>query len=376
MNTPRRIAGCRFAAPKFVLLVGAIVAQTSCNTITDLGEDRPGAKRLRFNVDGAAWSADSRTIYFLEPSSPNEVYAVSVGSWGRRRLASLADYHGAGEGVQTTLDLSAVYVALKTGAQTFQYEIYRVPSAGGVLDTVTTNAASPAFAVSASGNRLAYMGPRLSSDTIQVVTLTNGRPASRTSFRTIVREPRIVGLSPDGVRVLYRDDAGVYSAPVTSGTHQQLMRIPRSAAADSVTRLAAQIQWEGNTPHLLIGTSTLESGLQRTMLIQDVNGSTGVRAPRALVPGVLSAPWSLARSRDGRSIAAWVPVTEEQRPNAYDDFYNFRLYIQTPRTTAPVAVLEWVSYHGFEWLEFSPDGRWLALILTGGLYVVDLKRWT
>jgi hypothetical protein len=81
----------------------------------------------------------------------------------------------------------------------------------------------------------------------------------------------------------------------------------------------------------------------------------------------------LARSRDGRSWAAWVPVGIVSR-NVESTVYKYRLYVQTPGDTEPKSMLEWNSSEGLRWFEFSPDGSRLALLLFQSLHVVELDR--
>lgn len=345
-----------------------LITISACDAIFDLDNARPGAESLARSVGRPAWSADSRHIYFTDRRGSQvttfTLKAVDVTNGRVHGLTTVTGWNTGGEQARTSSDPAVVYFAISSSTLA-GYTIYRAPSAGGTAEIVAINAGWPWFVISSSGNRLAFTSQNFLSDSIHIVTLSVTTPPQKRTLRAAAPNPNVIALSPDGGAVVYSASGGFYSTDVSMATHRALFRPPR----DSLFAIAPQVMWNGTTPHLLVaGTDT--SRTRRAIRVEDVDGSDGARTVAGTIPEALMVPWSLARSVDGRSFAAWVPV-ELVRESVERSTYRFRLYVHTPALGTRIE-LEWTADEGLPWLEFSPDGRRIGLVLYGELFVVQL----
>lgn len=351
----------------------ALALQTAaCDFLLDLGDDRPGATRLRRRVAHPAWSSDGREIFYTDRAGSRvtdfTIEAVDVASGRARRLGSVIGWNTGGEEVRTTADPSVVFFAITNPDASRQYTIYRVPAAGGDVEPLARNAGSPWFAVSREGSRIAYQGPRDSSDAIQVVTLSASGASPPVAIPTPVSRPSVMGISPDGATVVYGGSGEVQAVDAGGGAHRLLWSVTDLAGTPGP--VASPVVWDGATPRLLVASSDTSAGTH-TVSLHVVDGATGAHTLVGTIPNVLDNPWTLAQSRDGSAFAAWVPVAVVSE-NIERTVYRFRLYVQTGRTLGAEPVLDWTADEPLRWLALSPDGRRLGLVLSGDLYVVDI----
>jgi hypothetical protein len=353
------------------LLVSAAVAVQAgaCSLLMDL--DRPGARFLRRASSFPAWSADGRNIYFTDRKGSGiteiTIHAVDVASGRTRELAKVTGLNH-GEQLRTATDPSVVYASIAHPDWSLQLKIYRVPAAGGPVETVANNVGIPWFVISSSGNHVAYPGSRYDSDTVYVVATTG--PGSATAMPTTGSRPRAMGLSPAGTLLLYSSSTGIYMAPVSGGAHQLVWQ----SVDGQDDAVAPQVLWRGESPHLLVATDSAPHDVGGIAL-HEVDATSGERTLLGTMPRHLpeAAGWQLARSGDGRSFAVWVPVAVTHKSVERTTF-RFRLYVQTPRDVEPRSVLEWEADEPLRWFEFSPDGRQIGLLLSGSLHVVELDE--
>jgi len=206
----------------------------------------------------------------------------------------------------------------------------------------------------------------LLSDTIRVVTLSGSQAQETTVFLT-AGIPGIKGFSPNGEELVWGDGAGIQMGSVSEGAVRLIL--PPPAVSNHLTHvMAPPVIWEGGDPHMLVAyPSEATGGLISS--VYDVNGTTGARVFLGDLPLAAAAPQELARSGDGQSFAAWVPI-EAVRSSVERTIYRFQLVVQTTPGGPVRKVLERESSSSLRWLEFSSDRRRLGLALEHFTYVV------
>jgi hypothetical protein len=350
------------------LLAIAAIAQSlvACSILTDV-EDLPGARSLGMMSSMPAWSADSRNVLFSdrENSGITQVSfnAVNVSSGDRRRLVTVRALNHA-EAIRSTSDAASFFASVAHADWSLHLNILRIPSGGGRADTIARNVGLPWFAVSSSGNRVAYSGPDHRADTLYVVSVPSLETVAIPSAES---RAFAVAVSPDGAWVIYDTDRGRFLVAASGGPRQLLWRTP--PGFHSV--LAPEVLWQGNVPHLLVALA--DTAGANPVEIFDLNGITGERTVLATLPNTLPAfgSWTLSRSRDGGSFAVWTSISF-QRLNVEQARQRYRLYVHTPGNPTLRNMTEWEGTEGVRWLQFSPDARRIAVLLSSRLYVMDL----
>ena len=338
----------------------------SCGIITDIVEDdRAGARLLQRSVLRPAWSADNATIYYTTRSGTlNTTFtlaAVDIDDMDTRQLTSVSGFNTGGEQVRTISDPSVVFFAI---AKNGHYTIYRASAAGGAAEILASDASWPWFLVSANGARIAYRGRDFSSDSVMVRDVAT--PATTAGFAT-PGNPVLLDMSAAGDRVVYGAGGHEYEINTTTGEQRRVLRSIDPTFASTV---APQVLWQSGAPYLLVASLPTGEGA-RSLDISTVNGYTGERSVLGAIPNAINLPFAMAWSKDGQSFAAWVPV-EIVGNNMERTIYKFRLYAGTANNSLK-PLLEWEADESLYWLEFSPNGRRLGLVLYGELYVVDVE---
>jgi hypothetical protein len=327
-------------------------------------------------VASPTWSADGREIFYADLSAEGAfrftLSAVNVSSGTVRTLAGTNGTPTGGE----------VVVAPPTGGYVFfavgaaigpQYVIYRVPAAGGTLDTVATDARWPWFQLSRDGRRLAYHkgDGRFSSspsDSLRVVDATSAFGRTVGGMPTTASVLSMASFSPDGASVVYLDSR-VMLFDVASGTSTVLHSAPTALPANARESVSGSVWWDGVRPHLVVATWIDKQG---PTSIYDLDGSTGVRTLVGTVPDAVRTPFSMTSSPDGSKVAVWT-ATKSFNCSVEGCSYDGRLYLLTKGTAGTKIIYDTFGAAASpRWTAFAPDGRSVGTVNWYDLRVVPL----
>ncbi|MFN2565995.1 MAG: hypothetical protein ABR499_13445 [Gemmatimonadaceae bacterium] len=338
----------------------------------------------QYNAIAPAWSADSREIIFQTlDGGPGvtdfSVRAVDVTSRRVRSLASVVGTNSGRHASAVTADGQVFFALSDSGfGRSGDDVIYRVPPTGGVPERVLEKLASPWFAVSANGWRIAHVSPLTSTPGREVLAVTDLSAQRR--FPVAAREPGgggILGLSPDGRYLVHRrdhaadpDSVGVWLFSVDDSSSRRIMALP--GLTDPPSLMVGGLRWAGHTPQLLL----IERASRRDRFaLTVVDGTRGARRRIGTVPAGERLPWAAAWSPDGRRVALWAPLVtgpQECSPGyvcVSRRLVHFRLYLFDAQTASVRMLAEMASSEASRWLAFSPDGRWLGYSLHGDIRV-------
>lgn len=335
-----------------------------------LGVDGDPVRRLGRMSSRPAWSQDGQTIYYTDRSGSGitdvRVLALDTKSGRTRVLTSFTGLNHA-EQVRTTDDPSFVLASIAQPDWSLQLNLYHVAVSGGAVRTIATDLGTPWFVASSDGRKVAYQGSRYDADTIYVAS--TDAPFDRVRLPASGQRPRVVSLSPTGSTLIYDSSTGLHLVGTDGSGHSRPIVLSSSGIATST---ASQVLWSGDTPHLLVAEAAASSPDSVSLNILDVN--SGIGSHLSTLPRFVGsvASWQLAWSGDGLSHAVWMAVSVLES-SVERTVYRCRLYVSGPAGGTPVAALELDAAEPLTWFEFSRDGRQLALLLQGTLYVVRVE---
>jgi Tol biopolymer transport system component len=321
-----------------------------------------------------AWSADGREIFYTDRNAPGTGFvftlrAVNVLTRADRTLAATTGTNSGGELVAAPASGGFVFFTIAAAIGP-HYVIYRVPVAGGQLDTIAKDARWPWFQVSNDGKRMAYhggydvIGPG-GADTLKVVDAT--RPFGPVIRATPMNSTQMAvwSFAPDGASFVYSDGrAKLFD--IATGATRVLYTPPPSSGTGAHESTSSSILWDGATPHLLVATW---SDNQSATSIYDLDGSSGDRRLIGTVPVSVRAPWNLRWSPDASRVAVWVS-SKSFNCSVEGCSYDGLLYLLSRSGgTAKVIFDSNGASASPTWTEFSPDGKSIAAVNFGGLYV-------
>lgn len=329
-----------------------------------------------------AWSADGREILFVTAEEPQvtrlTVRAVDAGSRAVRELVGIQGMNTGGSHLRQAAD-GSVYAAIPLPGSTAS-ALWHIPPGGGPAGEVARGLAWPWFAVDAAGRRFAFPWtapgePRTHQELVVMDRETERRDAVRGEWMALALRP--LELSPDGGTLVYRvevaerpEDAGVWMYDVRTRETRQLWRQPQDHS-----EAAAAVRWHHGAPRLLVARRTGATEAE----LAELDPAAARRVPLGAVPIAPGegAPGTAAWTADGRRVAYWAPVALGPQACGGGNcisrrVVHWRLYAWEPGRSDPRPLADVAADEDAAWLAFSPDGRRIAYVLHGSLYVHDL----
>lgn len=344
-----------------VLAITAAACSTEGPSATGINE-LPEARGTQINASiGAnvlgelAWSANGGELYFQTAESPGRLAAVSLTGTTRFLDGPRDGYYD----IVAANDGASLYFAadLLGGARS----VYRLPLAGGPIETLTSRASATIAAVPADGRlaqpsidgKLVAFAAR--PDSVIVLTVASG-------LRRYLGSgcERIVDWSPDQKTVLCqtgRAGTGVFrSFDVATGASAVVDIVPLSQGTMQM------VDWQA------VGIRASYTNLGGIFIW---NPQTQTGTPILAItggPGTTIDPRNADWSRDGSKVAYWVHQCLVQRGLGTCERGQSLLYITdiTQNRTGRVAVAK--GTQGGQFLAISPDGSRVAYLFDGKIY--------
>lgn len=341
------------------LFIGSlgILAVSSCSDLGGPGPghvEDPGILLVPSTADAVAtdpvWTSDGSEVVYLTGGAygaSTGLNAVSISTHASRRLHSSSSIYSFVRGKSGERIYFTSLVTAGSGGQSL--EVARLHPATGTVEVVTT--------VSIGADDHLEVSP---DEKFVVIgsTLHN----VQTGVSTALPRGRAAGFSPDGSQVLYYVlTSGSIPSPVLISTADA-----SSQALHSTGDYYLAHRWVGNSPQLLMHSSTPAGGVDSNIHLSEVDAVTGTTRDVADFTSRLASVGA-AWSPDGNTLAAW--IAEGSRADRTD-----RTALYVIRSGGAPALVG--SIHGYAGPPvFSPSGTAIVYFYydsedyTGSLYV-------
>jgi Tol biopolymer transport system component len=341
----------------FIGLLG-ILAVTSCSDLGGPGPghvEDPGILLVPATTGAVAtdpvWTSDGSEVVYLTGGAfgaSTGLNAVSISTHASRRIHSSSSIYSFVRGKSGERIYFTSLVTAGSGGQSL--EVARLHPATGTVEVVTT--------VSIGADDHLEVSP---DEKFLVIGSTLHNVLTGTS--TALPRGRAVGFSPDGTQVLYYllNSGSSIPTPVLIATADA-----SSQALHSTGDFYLAHRWVGNSPLLLMHSSTPAGGVYSNIHLSEVDAVTGTTRDVADFTSPLASVGA-AWSPDGNTLAAW--IAEGSLADRTD-----RTTLYVIRSGGTPAVVG--SIHGYAGPPvFSPSGTAIAYFYydsedyTGSLYV-------